>query len=57
MNTVTHTVTKVLSEPYFKYLWCVDVEAAAWGHISKTTACFATKKDAEKCVVGYRFEA
>jgi len=57
MNTVTHTVTKVLSEPYFKYLWCVDVEADAWGHISKTTACFATKKDAEKCVVGYRFEA
>jgi hypothetical protein len=57
MNLVTCTVTKVLSEPYFKYLWCVDVEADSWGCVQRTTVHCATKEQADKVRIGYKFES
>jgi len=57
MNTVEHTVTEVLSKPYYKFMWCVDVMANAWGSLQKTTIHFKLKQNAEKVKVGYKFEA
>jgi hypothetical protein len=58
MNTTEHTVTKVLSEPYFNYaVWMVDVEADSWGSIQKTTVYCKTKEQANSVNIGYKFEA
>lgn len=57
MNKVEHTVTKVLSAPYFNYLWCVDVEAVVWGAVVTTTVQRLTLQEAESIVVGYKFNA
>jgi len=47
MNTVESVVTKVLSEPYFKYLWCVDVEADCYGNVQKATVHCQTEHEAK----------
>jgi hypothetical protein len=57
MNCLEHIVTNVLSEPYFKEVWCVDVEADCYGRITKTTAYFKTRAEAEAVVEGYQFVA
>lgn len=57
MNLVTHTVIKVLTEPYFNYMWCVDVDADSWGIIHKTTVHCNSHEDASKVSIGYHFEA
>lgn len=57
MNTIESVVTKVLSEPYFNYLWCVDVEADSWGNAQKTTVHCRTEHEAKQVKIGYRFEA
>ena len=57
MNLTEHVVTKVLTAPYFKYMWCVDVEADSWGNIRKTTIYFQNKDDAELVKAGYEFNA
>ena len=56
MNTVKHVVTKVIGKPYPNYVWCVDVEADAYGSIQKTTVYFNTEQQALKLTVGYEFE-
>lgn len=57
MNLCTHFVTEVLSEPYFNYLWCVDVMANCYGRIAKSTVYVSTKEEAEKVKPGYQYEA
>lgn len=57
MNMVECVVTKVLSEPYLNYLWCVDVEADSWGSVQKTTVHCQTKEQAEQVKIGYKFDA
>ena len=57
MNIVQCTVTKVLSEPYFNHIWCVDVDADSWGNVQKTTVYCKTKEQADNVKVGYKFEA
>ena len=57
MNTTEHEVTKVLSDPYHRYLlWCVDVEADSRGNVQKTTLYFETKEEADAVTVGFRCE-
>lgn len=57
MNLTTHTVKKVTSEPYFKYLWCVDVVADSWGNESPTTVYCQTEEEAKQVKPGYKYEA
>lgn len=57
MNMVECVVTKVLSEPYHNYMWCVDVEADSWGRVQKTTVYCKTKEHAEQVKIGYKFDA
>lgn len=57
MNLIEHVVTKVLSASYYNRFWCVDVEADAYGHVSKTTLYFNTKEQADDVKVGYKFDA
>lgn len=57
MNTITHTVTKVLTKPYHNNMWCVDVEADSWGSINQTTVYLKTKEEADLVDIGYQFEA
>lgn len=57
MNILDCVVTKVLSEPYFKYMWCVDVEADSWGSVQKTTVTLNSKAEAEQVKEGYKFTA
>ena len=55
MNVVDAVVTKVLSKPYFNYMWCVDVEADFWGSKGNTIVYCNSKEDADKVDVGYKF--
>jgi len=55
VNVVDAVVTKVLSEPYLNYLWCVDVEASFWGNKSNTIVYCNSKEEADKVNVGYNF--
>ena len=57
MNLIEHTVTKVLSKPYFQYMWQVDVAAVSYGREMQTVVSFNKKEDAEKVKPGYKFEA
>ena len=56
MNTIEFTVVEVLSEPYYNYLWCVDVMAESWGVVSKTTVHCTTIERAAEVRVGYKFD-
>ena len=57
MNTVKHVVTRVLSKPYYKFMWCVDVMTDSWGSEQKTTLTFWNSEEAEKVKAGYEYEA
>lgn len=57
MNLITQNVIRVLSEPYFNYIWCVDVDAESWGTIQKTTIYCNSHEDASKVSIGYEFDA
>lgn len=57
MNLITCIVVKVLSEPYFNYMWCVDVDADSWGRIQKTIVYCNSQEDAYKVQIGYKFDA
>lgn len=57
MNTTTHTVTEVKSEPYFNFVWCVDVVADSWGNKQPTTVHVSNETEALRVCVGYTYEA
>lgn len=58
MEMIKLVVTKVVSEPVFKLIWCVDVAAEVHGVPSAKrdiTLTFLTQSNAERVCVGYEF--
>ena len=56
MNLLDAVVTKVLSEPYYKYnRWFVTVEYDCWGSLSVSDLMFNTEDEAKAVIIGYKF--
>ena len=56
MNLLDAVVTKILSEPEFKYYkWFVDVEYECYGVIDDTSLMFETKEEANGVKIGHKF--
>lgn len=53
MNVLDATITRILSEPVFKYdKWVVTVEYECYGQKDETQVMFGTKAEAEKLSIG-----
>lgn len=57
MNLIDNYVLEILSDPYFNHLWCVNVVADSYGHVSETTVNFTCFADAKNLKIGDVFKS
>lgn len=58
MNLVDHVVTKVNSEPFFKYgKWFVKVTSDCYGRLTESELMFSTEEAAKAVQVGHVYLA
>ena len=56
MNLLDAIVTKILSEPEFKYYkWFIDVEYECYGVKDDTSLMFNSEEEARGVKIGYKF--
>lgn len=56
MNLLECFVSKITSEPYFKYdKWWIDVDYSCWGSGSSTSLMFDTELECKNVSIGHCF--